>query len=112
MSTGSSLAHPSATRPGYRHPHVVVQNNLFNRSLIRTLLVCPLTSNLKRANAPGNVLLQRGEAGLHKASVVDVSQVFTVDRSQLEERIGALSIQRVQQVVEGINLFIVPREVD
>ena len=53
------LTEPSASEPGYRHPHVVVQNNVFNRSQIRTTVVCALTSNLKRANTPGNVLLDK-----------------------------------------------------
>ena len=55
------LGEPSASEPGYRHPHVVVQNNIFNRSQIKTVVVCALTSNLKRAQAPGNVLLESGE---------------------------------------------------
>ena len=106
------LGPPTGSAPGYRHPHVIVQNNLFNRSLIRTIMVCPLTSNLKRAEAPGNVLLQRGEAGLPKQSVVNVSQVFTVDKAQLAEYIGTLSLHRVREIVQGIELAIEPREVD
>ncbi len=73
------LGEPSGSEPGYKHPHVVIQNNLFNRSQIRTVVVLALTSNLKRAVAPGNVLLDKGEANLSKPSVVNVSQVFTVD---------------------------------
>ena len=106
------LGPPTGSAPGYRHPHVIVQNNLFNRSLIRTIMVCPLTSNLKRADAPGNVLLQRGEAGLPKQSVINVSQVFTVDKSQLAEYVGTLSLHRVREIVQGIELAIEPREVD
>ena len=74
---------PSGSEPGYRHPHVVIQNNLFNRSRINTVVVCALTSNLKRAAAPGNVLLKKGEANLPKGSVVNISQVFTVIKSDL-----------------------------
>ncbi len=58
------LEEPSGSEPGYRHPHVVLQNNVFNQSRIRTVIVCPLTTNLKRADAPGNVLLDEGEGGL------------------------------------------------
>ena len=76
------LREPSGSEPGYKHPHMVVQNNLFNRSQIGTVLVCALTSNLKRANAPGNVLLAQGEANLPKPSVANVSQLLTVDKSQ------------------------------
>ena len=92
------LGEPSGSEPGYRHPHVVVQNNLFNRSQIRTVVVCALTSNLKRANAPGNVLLDANEGNLSKRSVVNISQVFTVDRDQLDEVIGALSPTRVREI--------------
>ncbi len=90
------LEEPSGSEPGYKHPHVVIQNNVFNRSQIRTVVVCALTSNLKRASAPGNLLLEKGEANLPKQSVVNVSQVFTVDKSQLDEYIGTLSSRRVR----------------
>lgn len=106
------LEEPLGSAPGYRHPHVVVQNNLFNHSRIRTLLVCPLTTNLKRAHAPGNVLLEDGEGGLPKPSVVNISQVFTVDKGQLGEYIGSLTKPRVRQIVKGIILAIEPREAE
>lgn len=77
------LGEPSGSAPAYLHPHVVIQNNLFNRSRINTVVICPLTSNLKRAEAPGNVLLAQGEANLPKRSVVNVSQIFTLDKSDL-----------------------------
>ena len=97
---------------GYRHPHVIVQNNLFNRSRINTVVVCVITSNLKRAQAPGNVLLERGEANLPKPSVVNISQIFTVDKGFLEDKIGTLSKKRVQEILAGIDLLLSPREVD
>ena len=103
---------PSGSEPGYRHPHVVIQNNLFNRSRINTVVVCALTSNLKRANAPGNVLLNKGEANLPKKSVINISQVFTVNKSDLTEKIGSLTRERLNQVYEGIKLLAEPREVD
>jgi mRNA interferase MazF len=106
------LDEPKGSEPGYRHPHVVVQNNLFNRSLIRTVLVCPLTSNLKRADAPGNVLLEKREANLPKQSVVNVSQVFTVDKTQLDEYIGTLTAGRIREILNGIKLVLEPREPD
>lgn len=106
------LGEPVGSAPGYRHPHVVIQNNLFNQSRIHTVVVCALTSNLKRASAPGNVLLQEGDAGLPKQSVVVVSQLFTVDKSQLDEYIGTLSAKRVHQILEGIKLLTEPREVE
>lgn len=104
------LDDPRGSEPGFRYPHVVVQNNVFNRSQIRTVLVCPLTSNLKRAVAPGNVLLESDEANLPKPSVVNVSQVFTVDKMQLSEYVGTLSPRRVRQILDGIKLVIEPRE--
>lgn len=104
------LEMPSGSGPGYRHPHVVIQNNLFNQSKINTVVVCALTSNLKRAEAPGNVLLAKGEANLKRSSVVNVSQIVTVDKSDLIEKIGTLSPRRVTQVIEGIRLLVEPRE--
>jgi len=106
------LDEPEGSEPGYKHPHVIVQNNLFNRSQIRTVLVCPLTSNLKRANAPGNVLLEQKESNLPKQSVVNVSQLFAVDKNQLDEYIGSLSPQRVREILDGISLVLEPRDVE
>lgn len=104
------LGAPSGAAPGFRHPHVVVQNNVFNRSRIDTVVVCVLTSNVKRAQAPGNVLLDKGEAGLPKRSVVNVSQVFTVDKRDLHGKIGALSSRRMRQVLDGMYLLLEPRD--
>jgi mRNA interferase MazF len=101
---------PVGSEPGYRHPHVVVQNNLFNQSKINTVVVCPLTSVSKRSSAPGNVLLNKGETGLSKDSVVNVSQIITVDKEQLEEYIGTLSPKRVTEILTGIKLVLDPRE--
>ncbi|RQD67926.1 MAG: type II toxin-antitoxin system PemK/MazF family toxin [Desulfonatronovibrio sp. MSAO_Bac4] len=106
------LTEPSGSEPGYRHPHVIIQNNLFNRSRINTVIACPLTSNLKRAAAPGNVLLKKGEANLPKKSVVNISQIFTVNKSDLSEKIGSLKNGRFQEVLQGIKLITEPREVD
>ncbi|MBW1694961.1 MAG: type II toxin-antitoxin system PemK/MazF family toxin [Deltaproteobacteria bacterium] len=103
---------PSGSEPGYRHPHVVIQNNLFNRSRINTVVVCTLTSNLKRAKAPGNVTLNKGEANLPKKSVVNISQIFTVNKSDLSEKIGTLSGIRISSILQGIRLLTEPREVD
>ena len=106
------LDEPEGSEPGYRHPAVVVQNNLFNSSRIYTTVVCMLTTNLRRAQSPGNILLDVGEANLPKPGVVNVSQLYTVDKSQLVEYIGALSTERVRQIVAGIRLLIQPAEVD
>lgn len=108
----TELGEPAGSGPGYKHPHVVVQNNLFNRSQIRTVLVCPLTTNLRRATAPGNVILDKKESHLPKQSVVNVSQVFTVDKSQLDEYVGTLSNKRIAEILNGIKLVMEPREPD
>ncbi|MFQ5858273.1 MAG: type II toxin-antitoxin system PemK/MazF family toxin [Anaerolineae bacterium] len=106
------LGEPSGSGPGYRHPHVVIQNNVFNRSRLNTVVVCVLTSNLKRAKAPGNVLLEKGEANLPRQIVVNVSQIFTVDKGDLVEKIGTLSRKRVGEILDGVLLLLEPRDID
>ena len=103
------LDEPIGSAPGYLHPHVVIQNDDFNRSAISTIVVCALTSKIKRAADLGNVLLDKGEAGFPKQSVVNISQLITVDRSQLGERIGQLSAARMRQVLDGIYLLLEPQ---
>lgn len=102
------LAEPSGSEPGYRHPHIVIQNNLFNASKINTVVVCVLSSNLKRAQAPGNVLLNKGEANLPKDSVVNISQIYTVNKGDLAEKIGKVSEQRFNEILEGLKLLTEP----
>ena len=103
---------PQASEPGYNRPFVVVQNNVFNQSRMNTVLLCALTSNLRRGKDPGNVTLGLGEAGLAKPSIVVVSQLVTLDKTQLGEYIGTLSKNRVRQILDGIRLLTEPREVD
>ena len=105
------LAEPKGSEPGYRHPHIVIQNNLFNASRINTIVVCSLTSNLSRAKAPGNVLLNEGEANLPQKSVVNISQIFTVNKSDLVEKLGQVSEKRITEILDGIKLLTEPREV-
>jgi mRNA interferase MazF len=88
--------------PSYAHPHVVVQDDVFNHSRITTVVVCALTSNLQLANEPGNVLLEPGEANLPRQSVVVVSQISSVEKAQLGERLGSLSDARVEQILAGL----------
>jgi mRNA interferase MazF len=102
---------PNGSDPGYRHPHLVIQNNLFNHSRINTVVVCTLTSNMKTSSVPGNVALKKGEANLPKKSVVNISQIFTVNKRDLFAKIGTLSKDRIFQVLEGIKLITKPREV-
>jgi mRNA interferase MazF len=91
--------------PSYSHPHVVVQDNVFNHSRISTVVVCALTSNIHRAHEPGNVLLDVGEGDLPKQSVVVVSQISSVDKARLGARIGSLSDARVEQVLAGLRFL-------
>ncbi len=103
---------PFGSGPGYRHPHVVVQNDPFNESNIRTTLVCMITSNTRLARFPGNVLLHRGEGDLSKRSVVNVAQLFTVDKAALVEKIGTLPAHRVREILNGIYLLLEPRRTE
>jgi mRNA interferase MazF len=102
------LGTPQASKPGFLRPAVIIQNDGINRSRLPTTVICTLSSNLERAKAPGNVLLDPGEGHLPRQSVVMVSQIFTVDESQLEEQIGALSPKRLRQVLDGVRLLIEP----
>lgn len=105
------LSEPSGSEPGYRHPHLVIQNNLFNASQINTVVVCSLTTNLNRAKAPGNVLLNKGEANLPRKSVVNISQIFTVNKGDLVVKIGQVSKNRLAEILNGLKLLTEPREV-
>lgn len=106
------LGEPSGSAPGFRHPHVVIQNDVYNRSRLRTVLACPLTSNLMRSRLPGNVLLAEGEADLPKRSVVNVTQIVTIDKEDLGDKIGSLSPERVAEILEGVHLLLEPRDLD
>lgn len=93
----------TGSTPSELHPSVVAQNDCFNSCKIQTT-VCLMTSNLQRAEAPANVLLARGEAKLTKRSVVNVSQLLTVDKAELEEKIGKLSPASLANVLIGLRL--------
>src|SRR5512133_2177645 len=100
-----SVKEPNGLEPGYPHPHVVIQDDVINHSRVNTVVVCALTTNLKRAGAPGNVLLEAGEANLPRQSVVVVSQVSTIDKTQLGEYIGSLTGQRIKQILAGMQFL-------
>jgi len=108
---GVSLGTPRGSEPGYQHPHVVIQNNLFNQSKINTVVLCALTSNLARARSSDNVLRGKGEGNLKKESVVNITQMITVNKSDLIEKIGSLSHARIREIIDGISLLIEPREI-
>src|SRR5206468_2219419 len=100
------LGHTAGSSPAERHPCVVVQSDLFNQSRIATTIVCLITSNLSRGLAPGNVVLKKGDANLRKASVVNVSQVATVNKSELVERIGRLPASTIEAIRRGLHLLL------
>lgn len=104
------LGEPNGSEPGYRHPHVVLQNNIFNVSNINTVVVCSLTTNLIRAKAPGNVALDQGEANLPKKSVVNISQIYTVNKNDLTEKVGQVSEKRMKEILDGLKLLTEPRD--
>jgi mRNA interferase MazF len=100
----ADLPEPLASEPGYARPVLVVQSDEFNRSRIATAIVVVITSNLKLAQAPGNVLLPQKATGLPKDSVVNTSQVLTIDKSFLTEKIGNLPNHLLIQVEDGLRL--------
>ena len=99
---------PQGSEPGFHRPYVVIQNNTYNHGAINTVIGCALTSNLRLARVPGNVLLKPGEAGLPKESIVNVTQVFTVDKRDLTDKIGRLSKARVREILLGLNIILNP----
>ncbi len=100
------LPEPSGSEPGFRRPVVVVQGEAFNRSRISTVVCVPLTSNLRWAEAPGNVLLTSKVTGLPRDSVANVSQLVTLDRSSLTDRVGKLSKAKLELVLFGIDVVL------
>ena len=102
----ASLGEPEGSGPGYRRPVLVVQSDEFNRSRIGTVIVAVLTSNTALAQAPGNVLLKARQAGLAKESVVNVSQVITVDKQCLTEKVKKLEPSALAQVDNGLRLVL------
>lgn len=98
----ATLPDPVGTMPGHRRPVLIVQADSFNRSLIQTIIVVALTSNLRLAAAPGNVLLTTKATGLDRDSVVNVSQILSVDRTMLTEMITQLSDGQMKAVERGL----------
>lgn len=100
----ATLPEPVGSMPGYRRPLIIVQADSFNRSRINTVIAVVLTSNLHLADAPGNVLLSAQSTGLAKDSVVNVSQLITVDKQLFTEQVGRLSSHQMQRLEEGLRL--------
>jgi mRNA interferase MazF len=99
----ADLGEPIGSEPGFRRPVVVVQGDAFNRSALHTVVAVPLTSNLRWAGAPGNVRLTSRSTGLPRDSVANVSQIVTLDKSILTERVGKLSTLKLDLLLAGID---------
>lgn len=102
----ADLADPVGSAPGYRRPVLVIQSKPFNESCIATVIVVVITTNLALGEAPGNIRLSKSESGLPKPSVVNVSQVITVDKGILTEKVKALPGVIMQRVDEGLRLVL------
>ena len=102
----ADLGDPAGSEPGFRRPVVVVQGDAFNASSLRTVVCVALTSNIRWADAPGNVLLPARATGLPRPSVANVSQLVTLDRSALTERAGRLSASSLELVLAGIDVVL------
>ena len=102
----ASLPDPIGSGPGFRRPVLVVQGDALNRSRIRTVVCVPLTSNLRWAEAPGNVMLSAKATGLPKDSVVNTSQLITLDRALLTEEVGKLSKRQLDLILAGIDIVL------
>jgi len=97
---------PSGSGPGFRRPVLVIQTNEFNESRISTVIVAAISSNMKLARAPGNVALSKKESGLSKESVINVSQIVTIDKSTLTEKVSRLSDRLIRAADTGIRLVL------
>jgi mRNA interferase MazF len=102
----AELPDPVASYPGFRRPVVIIQSNAFNRSRIKTVIAVVLTSNLRLAEAPGNILIPAPDSGLPKDSVANVSQVITVDKCFLSERAGKLPSRVMKELDNGLRLVL------
>lgn len=102
------LGEPKGSEPGYRRPFVIVQNDVFNQSRLKTVVVCALTSNLRLSESPGNVFIKKGIANLPKDSVVNITQLITVDEMDFEDKIGTLPFSLIHKIIDGLNLLLNP----
>ena len=102
----ASLGRPRGSSPGYRRPVLVLQSDEFNESRIQTVVAAAITSNVALAQAPGNVPIRPRESGLERESVVNVSQIVTIDKADLENRVGILSSRTMEEIEDGVRLVV------
>jgi mRNA interferase MazF len=102
----ADLGEPRGSSPGYHRPIVIIQSDFFNQTLINTLIAAIITTNLRLADMPGNVSLTKRVSGLDEDSVVNITQLFTIDRTTLLEYVGTLSERKMEQIDEGLRLVL------
>jgi len=102
----ASLGDPKGSEPGFKRPVVIISSNDFNVSKIKTIVVAVITSNLRLSDAPGNIELSKKSTGLTRSSVINVSQLITIDKSFLTEKIGKLTNKQLQMLNDGVKLVL------
>jgi mRNA interferase MazF len=102
----AALPAPRGSEPGYRRPVLIMQSDAFNQSAIHTIIAAAITSNLRLAAAPGNVMLRRRESRLGKDSVINVSQLVTLSKEFLADRVGRIPLARIREVERGLRLVL------
>ncbi|MEA1912101.1 MAG: type II toxin-antitoxin system PemK/MazF family toxin [Spirochaetota bacterium] len=102
----ADLGIPFGSEPGFKRPVLILQDNLFNKSRIKTIIVVSITSNLLLAEAPGNIILEKEESNLSKDGVINVSQISTIDKHRLIEKIGNISRITEEKVDTGVELVL------
>lgn len=102
----ADMPEPSASEPGFRRPVLILQSNEFNQSRINTIIAATISSNMNLGLAPGNVTLSKKSVGLDRESVVNVSQLITLDKSFLNDRLGKVSSSKMQAIDEGVRLVL------
>lgn len=102
----ADLPEPLGSEPGYRRPIIVIQGDLFNQSSINTVVAVLVTGNLRRANSPGNIYMSSTITGLPQDSVANITQIVTIDRRRLLERVGRLSRADLEVVLSGVDFLL------
>jgi mRNA interferase MazF len=102
----ADLGIPFGSEPGFKRPVVIIQDDSFNRSRIQTVVVSAITTNLRLAEAPGNLYLEKSDSGLSKDGVINISQISTLDKQRLLEKVGTLSYEIVREMNAGLRLIL------